>query len=143
MMIYNKNDSWYYPITFLRFIFNLFLPFLEVCILVRKETLRLDNAPINHHGKVGRNNSENIIMKGIWQAVLPSEMEGATESEKNQLKEKEEKKKGKMNSVGFEDLDGTGATQSKLDPEKNKTVFMNLIHVDEQAQVLKIQDNFN
>ena len=70
-------------------------------------------------------------------------MEGATESEKNQLKEKEEKKKGKLNSVGFEDLDGTGATQSKLDPEKNKTVFMNLIHVDEQAQVLKIQDNFN
>ena len=33
------------------FIFNLILPFLEVCILVRKETLRLDNAPINHHGK--------------------------------------------------------------------------------------------
>ena len=53
------------------------------------------------------------------------------------------KEKGKLNSVGFEDLDGTGATQSKLDPEKNKTVFMNLIHVDEQAQVLKIQENSN
>ena len=63
-------------------------------------------------------------------------MEGATESEKNALKEKEEKKdKPKTNAVGFEDLDGTGATQSNLDPEKNKTVFMNLIHVDEQAQV--------
>ena len=62
-------------------------------------------------------------------------MEGATESEKNQLKEKDEKKNPKTNSVGFEDLDGTGATQSNLDPEKNKTVFMNLIHVDEQAQV--------
>lgn len=67
-------------------------------------------------------------------------MEGATESEKNQLKEKEAKKKPKTNAVGFEDLDGTGATQSgpatKLDPEKNKTVFMNLINVDEQAQVI-------
>ena len=70
-------------------------------------------------------------------------MEGATESEKNALKEKEEKKNApstKINSVGFEDLDGTGATQldengEKLDPEKNKTVFMNLINVDEQAQV--------
>ena len=36
-----------------RFIFNLILPFLEVCILVKKETLRIDkNEPINHHGKV-------------------------------------------------------------------------------------------
>ena len=67
-------------------------------------------------------------------------MEGATESEKNSLKNKDEKK-----SVGFEDLDGTGATQNSevvpdtslnLDPEKSKTVFMNLINVDEQAQVL-------
>ena len=73
-------------------------------------------------------------------------MEGATESEKNALKEKEEKKKApKMNSVGFEDLDGTGATQTaekgeNLDPEKNKTVFMNLINVDEQAQVAVLTD---
>ena len=75
----------------------------------------------------------------LSKAVLPSEMEGATESEKNALKEKEEKKdKPKINSVGFEDLDGTGATQSNLDPEKSKTVFMNLIHVDEQAQVSTI-----
>ena len=73
-------------------------------------------------------------------------MEGATESEKNALKEKEEKKNAppKINSVGFEDLDGTGATQldekgDKLDPEKNKTVFMNLINVDEQAQVTMIK----
>ena len=66
-------------------------------------------------------------------------MEGATESEKNALKGKEEKK-----AVKFEDLDGSGATQSSevveepvthLDPEKSKTVFMNLINVDEQAQV--------
>ena len=54
------SDIWYSAIIDLdcinfshfRFIFNLFLPFMEVCILVRKETLRLDNAPINHHGKV-------------------------------------------------------------------------------------------
>ena len=77
--------------------------------------------------------------KNLSKAVLPSEMEGATESEKNALKEKEEKKdKPKINSVGFEDLDGTGATQSNLYPEKSKTVFMNLIHVDEQAQVSTI-----
>ena len=66
-------------------------------------------------------------------------MEGATESEKNALKNTEEKK-----SVKFEDLDGTGATQNSevvedpstmLDPEKSNTVFMNLINVDEQAQV--------
>ena len=65
-------------------------------------------------------------------------MEGATESEKNALKKKEEKK-----AVKFEDLDGSGVTQNSevvedpthLDPEKSKTVFMNLINVDEQAQV--------
>ena len=70
-------------------------------------------------------------------------MEGATESEKNSLNDKGEKNKPKMNSVGFEDLDGTGATQvagtdPKLNPEKTKTVFMNLINVDEQAQVTKL-----
>ena len=66
-------------------------------------------------------------------------MEGATESEKNALQKTDEKK-----SVQFEDLDGTGATQNpeggekpgvQLDPEKSKTVFMNLINVDEKAQV--------
>ena len=66
-------------------------------------------------------------------------MEGATESEINAHKEKEEK-----NPVKFEDLDGSGVTQNSevvedpvthLDPEKSKTVFMNLINVDEQTQV--------
>ena len=68
-------------------------------------------------------------------------MEGATESEKNNLKENNETKKTKkLNSVHIEDLDGTGLTQPAgadptLNPEKTKTVFMNLINVDEQAQV--------
>ena len=70
-------------------------------------------------------------------------MEGATESEKNQLKGKEESEKKQLEkSVQIEDLDGTGATQTPgpepeqiLHPEKTKTVFMNLIHVDEKAQV--------
>ena len=40
----------------------------------------------------------------------------------------------------MEDLDGTGvnkaeAPRGKLDAEKSKTVFMNLINVDEKAQV--------
>ena len=69
-------------------------------------------------------------------------MEGATESEKNELKKKAEPNEDKKGlPVDFEDLDGTGATQTlpldpmNLDPEVNKTVFMNLIHVDEKAQV--------
>ena len=68
-------------------------------------------------------------------------MEGATETEKNQLNDKDELKKNKQDkTVHFEDLDGTGASQPAdpglhLDPEKSKTVFMNLINVDEKAQV--------
>ena len=74
-------------------------------------------------------------------------MEGATESEKNQLKGKDDPANKPMEkSVQIEDLDGTGATQNPgpsgpelvLHPEKTKTVFMNLIHVDEKAQVFKL-----
>ena len=32
------------------FLFNLWLPFIEVLILVKKETLRTEMGPINHHG---------------------------------------------------------------------------------------------
>ena len=32
------------------FLFNLWLPFIEVLILVKKETLRTEAGPINHHG---------------------------------------------------------------------------------------------
>ena len=66
-------------------------------------------------------------------------MEGATESEKKTLNEL---KKSKLNkSVQFIDLDGTGSTEQngpdlgQLDPEKNMTVFKNLVNVDEKAQV--------
>ena len=68
-------------------------------------------------------------------------MEGASEAEKNHLK----KRPDAQQSVQFEDLDGSGVTQTSevvlnpatqnLDPEKSKTVFMNLINVDEKAQV--------
>ena len=60
------------------------------------------------------------------QSVLPSEISGGGS-------EKEDK-----NGVGVEDLDGTGVNtigQKQLDPEKTNAVFMNLINIDEKAQV--------
>ena len=74
-------------------------------------------------------------------------MEGASEAEKNHLKRSPDAHQ----SVQFEDLDGSGVTQTSevvlnpatqnLDPEKSKTVFMNLINVDEKAQVPFPSDN--
>ena len=62
------------------------------------------------------------------QSVLPSEISGGGS-------EKEDK-----NGVGVEDLDGTGVStvsQKQLNPEKTNAIFMNLINVDEKAQVNK------
>ena len=57
---------------------------------------------------------------------MPSEISGGGS-------EKEDKK-----DVKVEDLDGTGVgtiSQKRLDPEKTNAVFMNLINIDEKAQV--------
>ena len=57
---------------------------------------------------------------------MPSEISGGGS-------EKEDK-----NDVKVEDLDGTGVStisQKQLDPEKTNAVFMNLINIDEKAQV--------
>ena len=71
------------------------------------------------------------------QAVLPSDIDGGGHSDK-----KDDTKKG----VGVEDLDGTGVKVAKdgvLDPEKNKTIFMNLINVDEKAQTAALKDYYD
>ena len=56
--------------------------------------------------------------------MLPSEIDG-----------------GHKAKLDVEDLDGTGISQTameeKLNPEKSKPVFMNLINIDEKAQVIK------
>ena len=54
--------------------------------------------------------------------MLPSEIDGTL----------------KPTSIDVEDLDGTGISQSmgkNLNAEKSKPVFMNLINIDEKAQV--------
>ena len=62
-------------------------------------------------------------------------MEGATESEKNALKGKEEKK-----AVKFEDLDGSGVTQNSevvedlLRPVENRTPLAPETHIDISGQ---------
>ena len=107
-----------------RFIFNLILPFLEVCILVRKETLRLDkDEPINHHGQV-------LLWKDkageefIYQAVLPSNI-GRVQ-------------KDGADYLGIEDLDETEVSTisgNELENENNEAIIQNLTNVDGQAQV--------
>ena len=49
--------------------------------------------------------------------MLPSEIDGSKKSK----------------DLEVEDLDGTGV---KLNPEKSKPVFLNLINIDEKAQVI-------
>ena len=60
-MVIVKYVWQWHVLMIIRFIFNLLMPFMEVCIVVRKETLRLDNAPINHHGQARKSNQNHII----------------------------------------------------------------------------------
>ena len=57
---------------------------------------------------------------------MPSEISGGGSEKENK------------NGVEVEDLNGNGVSitsQKQLDPEKTNAVFMNLINIDEKAQV--------
>ena len=57
---------------------------------------------------------------------MPSEISGGGSEKENK------------NGVEVEDLDGNGVSitsKKQLDPEKTNAVFMNLINIDEKAQV--------
>lgn len=100
------------------FLFNLWLPFIEVLILVKKETLRTEMGPINHHGTSVDFNKKDKAKNGTAKNSV------------NTFLSKIQANNGKL-ADAWENKDSEGGLR-----KSSQSMHVNLVAVDEHVQVM-------